>query len=513
GKTSLARILLNYAVRQGETPLYVDLDPRDASVTVPGTLSATPITHTVDIEAGFMGGDPASSIVWQFGHDSPADNQALFNALVDRMAESINRRLDADSSANASGFIADTRGASDAAIEHAVRALGITTLAVVGNERMYSLFSSRFAASSGVTVVKLARSGGTASRDAMFRQLSNARAIRRYFNGTESEPAMSYPTVASFDDVCILRVGEDAVAPSSSLPLGETRKLSETTVFDVACDEALTHSVLAVTEAMPPAAAAAAASTADAAAAASAAETAASERAAIVGAQAIGFVNVTRVDMEKRRLMLVAPMRGQLPRRETLLLSYHNSALYTSDPLTLREGGWLSDAILGFYFEYLAHDVLAGNQTVLFLKPALVQCLRVHANAALHSAAVPPDTFKRELVFIPINGSAGNPDDAHWSLLVYVRRHKPTFHYFDSMANANYPHALAVKDALTGLLRRTHRVPDTEEDPPLITHSCPQQENGSDCGIFVVLFADILTRRYADAAWNAKAEAAAAAAA
>ncbi|KAJ1663079.1 Cleavage polyadenylation factor subunit clp1 [Coemansia sp. RSA 1813] len=299
GKTSLARILLNYAVRQSETPMYVDLDPRDASVTVPGTLSATPITHTIDIEAGFMGGEPASPLVWQFGHESPAENQALFNQLVDCMAESINRRLDVDAKANAAGLIADTRvGASDAAIEHAVKAFGITTLVVVGNERMYSLFSSRFEAS-GVSVVKLARSGGTVSRDAMFRQLSSARAIRCYFNGTESEPTMSYPTVAQFDDITVLRVGEDAVAPSSSLPLGETRKLSETTVFEVTCDEALTHSVLAVTDATPPA-------------------DTDSERAGIVGAQALGFVNVTRVDMDKRRLMLVAPVRGQLPRRVLL---------------------------------------------------------------------------------------------------------------------------------------------------------------------------------------------------
>ncbi|KAJ2557653.1 hypothetical protein EV175_001218, partial [Coemansia sp. RSA 1933] len=191
---------------------------------------------------------------------------------------------------------------------------------------------------------------------------------------------------------------------------------------------------------------------------------------------------------------------------ETLLLKYHGSALYTSDPLTLREGGWLSDAILGFYFDYLAHDVLGGNQTVLFLKPALVQCLQAYTDAALHSAAVPDDIFKRELAFIPVNGNAGNPSmDAHWSLLVYVRRPKPAFHYYDSMANTNYSHALAVKDALAQQLRQKYKLSESE-DPPLITHCCPQQENGSDCGIFVVLFADILTRRYADAAWNAKVE-------
>ncbi|KAJ2519815.1 Cleavage polyadenylation factor subunit clp1 [Coemansia sp. RSA 1939] len=313
GKTSLARILLNYAVRQGEAPVFVDLDPRDASVAVPGTLSVTPIAQTVDIEAGFMGGAPLSPLVWQFGHESPADNMVLFNKLVGLMAESIARRLDADADVRASGLVADTRGASDAAIENAVRTLRITTLVVIGNERMYSLFSSRFEADSpAVSVVKLARSGGTVSRDASFRQLGNARAIRRYFNGTETEPAMSYPTVASFDDVSIVRIGEDAVAPSSSLPLGETRKLSQTSVFPVTCDEALTHSVLAVTDA-PIAASDANAPESESSAAE---RTAAAE--AVVGAQAVGFVNVTRVDMEKRRLTLVAPVRGQLPRQVLL---------------------------------------------------------------------------------------------------------------------------------------------------------------------------------------------------
>ncbi|KAJ2655760.1 SUMO1 sentrin specific peptidase 8, partial [Coemansia sp. RSA 1285] len=202
---------------------------------------------------------------------------------------------------------------------------------------------------------------------------------------------------------------------------------------------------------------------------------------------------------------------------ERLLLSYHGSALYTSDPLTLHEGGWLSDAVLGFYFEYLAHDVLASSRAVLFLKPALVQCLQAHSDIASHSAAVPRDMFKREIVFIPVNSCvaggnySGDPgirnemgDQAHWSLLVYVRRPKPTFHYFDSLANSNYAHALAVKEALVRLIRTFHRVPPAEGDPPLIAHSCPQQENGSDCGIFVVLFVDILARRFADILWRAQ---------
>ncbi|KAJ2903081.1 Cleavage polyadenylation factor subunit clp1, partial [Coemansia aciculifera] len=93
GKTSLARLLVNYAVRMGEPVVFADLDPRDASVSVPGTVSVTPMTKTVDIETGFMGyamsssaGPPDTPLVWQFGHEQPTDNAALFNVLVDRMA-------------------------------------------------------------------------------------------------------------------------------------------------------------------------------------------------------------------------------------------------------------------------------------------------------------------------------------------------------------------------------------------------------------------------------------------
>ena len=43
GKTSLTKILLNYAIRSGWNPLLVELDVRHGLVTVPGTLSAVQV--------------------------------------------------------------------------------------------------------------------------------------------------------------------------------------------------------------------------------------------------------------------------------------------------------------------------------------------------------------------------------------------------------------------------------------------------------------------------------------
>ncbi|KAJ2881547.1 Cleavage polyadenylation factor subunit clp1 [Coemansia aciculifera] len=417
GKTSLARTLINYAVRMGETPLYVDLDPMDASVTVPGTVSVTPMSKTVDIETGFMSyamsssaGPPDTPLVWQFGHEQPTDNAELFNLLVDRMAAAIGRHTINNSQSATSGLFVDTRGFTDAAkcetIDHAISALGITTLLVVGSERMYSLLSNRPFAKEGVTVIKMARSGGTVDRSAMFRQQYNSRIIQQYFYGTQKEPFSSFSTVANFQEIRILRVGEDSIAPSSTLPLGETRMLTDTSVLAVEPDEALTHSILAVTDASMDL-----------------------EGDSVAGMQALGFVNVTVVDMEKKRLILISPIPGH------------------------------------------------------------VESLR---------SALPTDMHSKEIIFIPINNSNSfvhveGGSGSHWSLLIYVKHVNPTYHYYDSMANINYQYALAVKSKLDVILFGAG-----SQGPPMITHSCPQQENGSDCGIFVILYTDLLARRYND---------------
>lgn len=38
GKSTLTRILLNYAVRMGRRPIYVDLDVGQGHISVPGTI-------------------------------------------------------------------------------------------------------------------------------------------------------------------------------------------------------------------------------------------------------------------------------------------------------------------------------------------------------------------------------------------------------------------------------------------------------------------------------------------
>ena len=49
GKSSLSKILCNYAVRKGWNPLFVDLDLGQGGITCPGTVGAVPVDRPVDV--------------------------------------------------------------------------------------------------------------------------------------------------------------------------------------------------------------------------------------------------------------------------------------------------------------------------------------------------------------------------------------------------------------------------------------------------------------------------------
>ncbi|KAJ1947022.1 SUMO1 sentrin specific peptidase 8 [Kickxella alabastrina] len=112
-------------------------------------------------------------------------------------------------------------------------------------------------------------------------------------------------------------------------------------------------------------------------------------------------------------------------------------------------------------------------------------------------SALPAGMDTKEIIFIPINDGdddyveGGN--GSHWSLLVYSNRPHPGFHYYDSAASSNYNYAVGVKRKLELFMCGS-----AQSELPMVTHSCPQQDNGTDCGIFVIMFADLLARRHAN---------------
>ncbi|KAJ5246290.1 hypothetical protein N7468_001273 [Penicillium chermesinum] len=193
GKTSLAKILTSYATKIGRQPLVVNLDPTEAMLSVPGTLTATAFRTMLDIEEGWgsspMSGPSPVPVKLPLVYSYPLPTLSTMG----RMAE--------DEDARETGIIVDTPGllstgkpGSLELINHIVTEFAITTIVVLGSERLYStmvkqydnkLSSSSTAAAfdEHVSVLKLSKSGGCVDRDAAFLKATREGQIRNYFFG------------------------------------------------------------------------------------------------------------------------------------------------------------------------------------------------------------------------------------------------------------------------------------------------------------------------------------------
>lgn len=68
GKSTLSRMLLSWAAKQGWKPTFVDLDIGQGSITIPGCIAATPIEMPIDPVEGIPLEIP---LVYFFGHTTP----------------------------------------------------------------------------------------------------------------------------------------------------------------------------------------------------------------------------------------------------------------------------------------------------------------------------------------------------------------------------------------------------------------------------------------------------------
>jgi polyribonucleotide 5'-hydroxyl-kinase len=193
GKSSLCKTLVAYACKLGRTPLWVDLDPMDNSISVPGTLSVAPMTAAAITPETFATcGIPPNTVhplvLW---HGSCLQlHPDLYRAQVDRIAQNINKRLEQDELARASGLIVNTNGwIQDEGFQlllHSAKALQISIIMVLGHDRLYSMISNHYKKSTEAAppkILKLPRSGGVVSRPAPFLRQVKSRAVKRYFYG------------------------------------------------------------------------------------------------------------------------------------------------------------------------------------------------------------------------------------------------------------------------------------------------------------------------------------------
>ena len=308
GKSSVSKILCNYAVRKGWHPLFVDLDLGQNGIATPATVGAVPVDRPIDPAEGFASARDLP-LVYFHGDSSPGNNPDLYGHLIDNLAAMIETRNETNADAKASGLVVNTMGWVDGAgyksLLRALDALRVTDVLVVGQERLHAELKRDFLGKTvrggsdtkmnskqPIEIWKLPKSGGVVERSPAFRRASRDAAVKAYFYGPEGDLAPSSTTV-DFGKVSVFKIGSGPRAPSSALPIGQKTSADPLRVSTVAPSMGLLNAVLAVSHGKT--------------------------QTEILNQNVAGFVFVTEVDMAAGRFTYTSPAGGALPSRNLIL--------------------------------------------------------------------------------------------------------------------------------------------------------------------------------------------------
>ncbi|VEN41470.1 unnamed protein product [Callosobruchus maculatus] len=285
GKSTVCRILLNYAVRMGRRPIYVDLDVGQGHISIPGTIGALMVERPAVIDEGFSQEAP---LVYSFGQKSPQNNQTLFSILVQQLAITVKERLEVNKKTRASGVIINTCGwIKNAGYKQLIsnaKAFEVDAIFVLDQERLYNELVRDMP--NFVKIIFMAKSGGVVERSKSLRVEARDQRIREYFYGTPKNSLYPHSFDVKFSDVKIYKVGAPAL-PDSCLPLGMKADDHLTKLVPITPNAGILHHIMAVSFA--------------------------ENEDDIITSHVAGFVCVTNLDTERQMITLLSPQPKPLP--------------------------------------------------------------------------------------------------------------------------------------------------------------------------------------------------------
>ncbi|XP_065666884.1 protein CLP1 homolog isoform X2 [Hydra vulgaris] len=286
GKSTLSRILLNYGVRMGRRPIFVDLDVGQGSIAVPGSMGALLVERPADAEEGFSLQTP---LVYNFGHTTPSDNIKLHDALVSQLADVVFKHFEHNPKAAVSGFIINTcgwvTGGGFKILMNVVKSFKVDVVLVIDHERVYNDFKTNLGDT--VQCVHLPKSGGVFERSQSQRSHARDERIREYFYGGRT-PLYPHVFDVKFDEIKVYMIGAPDV-PDSCLPLGMEQEDNSMKAVPLSINTDLLHSLCAVS-------------------------TASSQDEDFAKSNVAGFIVITNVDVESKTLTVLSPAPRPLPK-------------------------------------------------------------------------------------------------------------------------------------------------------------------------------------------------------
>ncbi|KAI8935912.1 hypothetical protein NX059_007420 [Plenodomus lindquistii] len=178
------------------------------------------------------------------------------------------------------------------------------------------------------------------------------------------------------------------------------------------------------------------------------------------------------------------------PAPDEAYLSYHDVRVMRADVDSIKDD-WLTDNAIAFWQEFLEREELNAfpKASIVLLRPSMSYMLMQTAEP-LSLKEVLPNFATTTHVFLPINDNIDVTQaegGSHWSLLLVSIIDGVSFHY-DSMAQSNEREARNTTMKMEQLIGKRLRFIPMEDSP--------QQDNGSDCGVFVcVLMRHLLLKR------------------
>jgi Ulp1 family protease len=193
---------------------------------------------------------------------------------------------------------------------------------------------------------------------------------------------------------------------------------------------------------------------------------------------------------------------------DQLIINYNDVCIYGRDFRLLRTtGAWLNDTILHYQLVRL-QEQYSPNQTILFLDPIVVsffmhQCEDLDELTEFWNGCNNGFSGTHRIVFPIVDTMSDHQNwyartGTHWSLLV-LDVHDSSLHgyHFDSISQSgNFSCAQQVANKLQALFRvkTTHSKPEATSSTAVAIHECrvPTQNNGYDCGIHVLIAAEMI---------------------
>ena len=181
-----------------------------------------------------------------------------------------------------------------------------------------------------------------------------------------------------------------------------------------------------------------------------------------------------------------------------VVVEAYNIPITVKDLKTLDNRKWLNDNIIDFYMKLL----VARSQNSAELLPK-IHIFSTHFYSTLSSKGYKGvarwakrakiDVTQLDYIFVPVN-----LNQVHWALGVINNKDR-SFQYYDSLFGHAGPEIISrLEEYLTGETKRLYGddysgadYSDYERDTAV---DCPQQENGSDCGVFTCTAVDYISR-------------------